>query len=114
MLGLNIGIKKDTLFVRLRGELDESNCEALKIKLSDFIEKYSINNVCFNLGRLTFIDSSGIGVILGRYRQICNRGELIICEARGDIKRIVKLSGLEKIVKLKETEENVRCYLKIM
>lgn len=114
MLGLSVNIKNETLFVRLRGELDERNSEALRSKLSEFIKKYNVKNVCFNLARITFIDSSGIGVILGRYKEVMNKGEVFICEAKGEIKKIIKMSGIEQIIRIKETEENVRCLLKMM
>lgn len=114
-LYINFYIRKQTLIVKLNGEMDQYTADDLKLKLIEFSQKYEIKNVIFNFSKLSFMDSSGIGIILGRYNQVkCKDGKIVLCEMNKEIKRIVLLSGLPKICALKETEENAKCYLGIM
>lgn len=52
------------------------------------------------------MDSSGLGVILGRYKQIKSQnGEMVVCAISPAVKRLFEMSGLFKIIKLEEDEE---------
>lgn len=52
------------------------------------------------------MDSSGLGVILGRYKQIKQKnGEMIVCAISPAVKRLFELSGLFKIIRLDESEQ---------
>ena len=111
-LKINLYIIRSTLVVRLDGEMDQLTADDLRLKLSELIIKYSVHNIIFNMRELVFMDSSGIGVIIGRYNQITHfDGEIILCELNEYIKKIVKLSGLERICKIKDTEELSKFYL---
>jgi len=57
------------------------------------------------LADLAFMDSSGIGVILGRYKQVAARsGEMVVCSINPTIYRIFEMSGLFKVIKFRENE----------
>ena len=61
---------------------------------------------------LEFMDSSGIGLILGRYEELKKKnGHIILCDLNENIKRIITLSGLVKICTLRENEESARWFL---
>lgn len=115
MLNVKLYIRKCVLFVCLEGELDQSSAERMRTKISELIDGYNIRYLVLNALNLQFMDSSGIGFIIGRYNQLkkCN-GEIIICNMNQQIKRIVTLSGLTKICVLKETEEDVEMYLGVL
>lgn len=111
-LKIKLYIKQSCLFIRLDGEMDQFTADDLRLKLSELIIKYNVKNIVFNMKELSFMDSSGIGVIIGRYNQIKHSdGEIVLCELNNDIKKIVKLSGLERICKVKESEELSKYYL---
>ncbi len=111
-LSVNICIKKNTIIARLNGELDESSITELRVKLNEVINKYDINNIIFNMKNLSFMDSSGIGLIIGRYNQIHKKnGQVILCELNTAIERIITLSGLLKICTLRDSEESARWFL---
>jgi stage II sporulation protein AA (anti-sigma F factor antagonist) len=106
-LVIDMEAKNFVLCVRLKGELDHHTAEKLKKRAIDAIEKHSIKHIILNLQDLTFMDSSGIGVILGRYKQIKNnQGEMVVCAISPSIKRLFEMSGLFKIIKLELSEEN--------
>ena len=92
--------------MRLNGDLDQASIDSLKRRSIDIIDKYYIRNIVFNLEKVSFMDSSGIGYIIGRYTQVKNRrGRIIVCSMNSLIERIFNLSGLKRICSIVENEE---------
>lgn len=105
-LDINMEIKQDVLCIRLSGELDHHTADDLRKQASKVIEKNEIHHIILNLAQLSFMDSSGLGVILGRYKQIRQmHGEMIVCAISPPIKRLFEMSGLFKIIRLETTED---------
>ncbi|HHW39415.1 MAG TPA: anti-sigma F factor antagonist [Bacillales bacterium] len=105
-LVINLETKKDVLLIRLKGELDHHTAENLRNKVSDKIEQNNIHHIILNLEELAFMDSSGLGVILGRYKQIQSQGgEMVVCSISPAVKRLFDLSGLFKIIRLVDDEQ---------
>lgn len=97
--------RQDVLVIRLQGELDHHTAEELRTKADDLLRTASIRHIVLSLADLTFMDSSGIGVILGRYKQISTRsGEMYVCSINPTIYRIFEMSGLFKVIKFRENE----------
>lgn len=64
-------------------------------------------NLVVNFGNLTFMDSSGIGAILGRYRQIkAKGGKMVFCGLSKHIKKIIQLGWLLTIIPVCSDENN--------
>lgn len=100
-------VKEQVLIIRLHGELDHHEASALKDRWQKKMITHRIHDVVLNVGNLTFMDSSGIGVILGRYKEITAAGgELIICSMNPGTERLFQLSGLFKIIRYEEKEEH--------
>ena len=109
-MGLTVGVyfKKDILILRLRGELDEVSVGDLRMKISNYIDSYKIIHLIINLKELNFLDSSGIGFIIGRYHQLKFKdGDITLCQINPKIEKLVYISGLAKICKIRDTEESV-------
>lgn len=99
-------IKQDVLIVRLSGELDHHEAEALRDKWKDMMQENDVKHVILNLESMTFMDSSGLGVVLGRYKEVLQvGGEMVVCSISPPVKRLFEMSGLFKIVRLEENEE---------
>lgn len=92
-------VEGQALVVTLRGELDLHTCPEFKTKMTEvLITNSSVRYLIMNVNDLSFIDSSGLGVILGRYRELQERqGGLFFVQANPQIKRILKMSGFQKI-----------------
>lgn len=76
-----------------------NTAETLRQAIDTEIERRGIRTVILNLERVSFIDSSGLGVILGRYKKLLPMGgKIIISNAPSHIYKIMELSGLPKIV----------------
>lgn len=98
-------IKENVLLVRLIGELDHHEAEGLKQEWQVKIKELNIEHIVLNLEQLHFMDSSGLGVILGRYKEIKQHGgQMIVCSISPTVKRLFELSGLFKIIRLEENE----------
>ncbi len=104
-LSIMMETKQDVLVVRLQGELDHHTAEELRTKVDAVLKEHHIRHVVLSLADLDFMDSSGIGVILGRYKQISAReGEMFVCSINPTIYRIFEMSGLFKVIKFRENE----------
>ena len=113
-LNMQMAIRKNRLFIRLSGELDQAVTENLKIKVSEVVDKYMIKHIIINFSKLDFMDSSGIGFIIGRYAQVKKRnGKIVICSMNDMIERIVRLSGLRRICLIASSEEEAERELEV-
>ncbi len=94
------------LILKLTEEIDECTVQKIRRKADYEIERYMPRKVIFDFNSVTFMDSAGIGLIIGRYR-IANMlgGTVEIANVTDSIKKVLELSGLLKIIKITELEE---------
>ncbi|HEY8909774.1 MAG TPA: anti-sigma F factor antagonist [Desulfosporosinus sp.] len=98
-MNLEKKIERLTLFLRLEGELDMHTASMLRQAIDSEIDKRGIRTVILNLQDVRFVDSSGLGVILGRYKKLLPLGgKLKITNVPPHIYKIMELSGLPKII----------------
>ena len=91
----------DYLMIRMPTEVDHHKSVDISKRADRYIVSKKVGNVVFDFGRTTFMDSSGVGVILGRYRKIaCFGGKVYAVNAGSRIKRLLLLSGMENIVEI--------------
>ncbi|WP_035344239.1 anti-sigma F factor antagonist [Halalkalibacter hemicellulosilyticus] len=107
-MSLQIGVEERgaVLLVRLVGELDHHTAEELRTQVENKLVQHEVRHIVLNLEQLSFMDSSGLGVILGRYKQVkAVGGEMVVCAISPAVKRLFELSGLFKIIRLEESEQ---------
>ena len=91
--------KKNTLTVKLRGELDHSVAAGVRAELDELILDPGVRRLVFDLNGLEFMDSSGIGLIIGRYKLMARRGgSVAVCGPGRRVDRIFQMSGLYQLV----------------
>jgi stage II sporulation protein AA (anti-sigma F factor antagonist) len=92
-----------TLIATFIGELDHHFAEYARNKIEREILKATTRNVIFDLSGLSFMDSSGIGVLVGRYANIRKLGgrAAIICRNQ-KILQILEISGILKLMAIYE------------
>ncbi|MFC7391497.1 anti-sigma F factor antagonist [Scopulibacillus cellulosilyticus] len=106
-LRIELEVKHQVLCIRLEGELDHHTSEKLRNQVNEVLQKQPIHHILLNLGELQFMDSSGLGVILGRYKQISSQGgEMVVCSISPAVRRLFEMSGMFKILRLEENEQN--------
>ncbi|MCQ2539387.1 MAG: anti-sigma factor antagonist [Acetatifactor sp.] len=92
------------LMVRLPEEIDHYKAVYISERADKLLLREDVFHVVFDFEDTRFMDSSGVGMIVGRYRKIsCFGGKIYAIHADRQIKRILKLSGLEKIVEVPGT-----------
>ena len=88
-----------TMVFRLVGELDEHSAEFVRRKLDAAISESSFDAVTFDLSRLSFMDSTGIGVIIGRYKLIRKLNlPVYVRNPSPTVDKIFRMSGLYEII----------------
>jgi len=98
-------VNGQTMVIRLREDLDHHNAVYLREMADSFLEKYPINRIVFDFTGVEFMDSSGIGVIMGRYKQMSYMGGTVsVCGIGRNVDRIFQMSGLYKLVKKLDRE----------
>lgn len=91
------------LMIRLPEEIDHHKSAYICAKADNYILNDEVNNVVFDFEDTRFMDSSGIGIILGRYKKIsCFGGKVYAIHADRQIRRILMISGLSKLVEIME------------
>ncbi|MCI6276657.1 MAG: anti-sigma F factor antagonist [Clostridium sp.] len=89
-----------TLIVTLLGELDHHSSEEVRNKIDYRLDNDDITKLILNFSGVTFMDSSGIGVVIGRYKKITMKnGSLSVVSVSSRVKKIFELSGMYKIIK---------------
>ncbi|MDE6883728.1 MAG: anti-sigma factor antagonist [Lachnospiraceae bacterium] len=89
------------LMIRLPDEIDHHKSVDISTKADRYIMSKKVGNIVFDFERTTFMDSSGIGIILGRYKKIaCFGGKVYAINTDNRIRRILLLSGLQDIVEI--------------
>lgn len=89
------------LMIRLPEEIDHHKSAYISDNADKFILKEEVNHVVFDFEDTRFMDSSGIGIILGRYKKIsCFGGKVFAIHADKQIQRILYVSGLSKIIEI--------------
>lgn len=93
------------LAINLYGDIDHHNAKQLREEIDDNIFLYRAKTVILDLSKIDFMDSSGLGLILGRYAKVTELGStLIITNPNQGVEKILKLAGTQKLIKIKYTE----------
>ena len=98
-------VKQGILIVRVEGELDMHVAEEFRLTVDEALDSSGVKSILLSLKGVTFIDSSGLGVILGRYKKVTQLGgKLLAAHAHPQIERIFKLSGLLTLIQMYRSE----------
>lgn len=97
---LDVDERGSTRVVRLEGECDMATAPQLQETLQQF-RPPAVDQVILDLSDLTFLDSSGIGVIVAALKRLREAdGELKIAGASGPVLRVLEITGLDGIIPL--------------
>ena len=98
-------VEENCLTIFLPGELDHHNAEEIRKGADKLIEENHIKCVIFDFQETNFMDSSGIGVMMGRYKMVyLLGGEVWAVHANERMKKILTMSGVTKIIQMYEEE----------
>ncbi|MDS1030122.1 anti-sigma F factor antagonist [Bacillota bacterium LX-D] len=100
---MNIEIKAEegTLIVEISGELDMVVADEFKQKVERLLSQKKYDKLILDFKNVSFIDSSGLGVILGRYKTISQyNGRMAIVSVQNPVQKILELSGILRILNI--------------
>lgn len=87
------------LLLQITEEIDHHTTEEIRRKADNEITRYMPRKVIFDLGKVTFMDSAGIGMVIGRYKIAKTfGGKLEMMNVKPSIKKIFEMSGVLKII----------------
>ena len=91
------------LMVKMPEEVDHHKSGVISKTADNYIVNTGVGNVVFDFEDTRFMDSSGIGIILGRYKKIsCFGGKVFAINADSRIKRTLMICGLHKVIEIME------------
>lgn len=98
---IDIKSEDDNAVAFLSGEIDHHNAKEIRTKLDKYIIAAQPKELAIDFKNISFMDSSGIGLIIGRYKLIheCG-GSLVVRNPQSYIRRVLKLAGIERLVKI--------------
>lgn len=99
VLYLKFDKSEEKLIVYLMGELDHHSADEVRSKIDDRLDRDGIHKLIMDFSGVTFMDSSGIGVVIGRFKKLSLRKGLIcIANVNRSVAKVFELSGMYKII----------------
>ena len=96
---LNHNIKNGTLTITMSGEIDHSNAPKFRVCADSIINKGGFNRFVFDLSGITFMDSTAVGLLIGRYKLLKKMGiPVYFYNPSREADKVLKVSGLYTII----------------
>ncbi len=97
-MGCKIDCVGEVVTAYLDGEIDHHTAKGIREEIDAAIERNSPSLLILDFRDVTFMDSSGIGLVMGRYRQIkLTDGELHVTNTSPQIFKVMRLAGLDRL-----------------
>lgn len=107
MINCSLDNNRNLVVEFLCRELDHHIANEVREELDAIIAQNNIKNIVFDFKNMSFMDSSGIGVVIGRYRKIsAEGGKVAVVNSNEKIRKIFELAGMNKIIAIHNTYED--------
>ena len=94
------------LIFRITDEIDDFSVQKIRRRADYEIERYMPRKVIFDFNRVTFMDSAGIGLIIGRYKFAKMLGSTVeLSNLTSSIKKIFEMSGILRLIPITNLED---------
>ena len=104
-MSAKIEYKQNKLVVMLDGEIDHHTASLIRMGIDDAILKKRPELLILDFGGVTFMDSSGIGLVMGRYKLMKTiGGKITVQNLSPSAYRVMKLAGLERLGEIRQKE----------
>ena len=104
---LDIRTENGKAIATLSGEIDHHNARELRSELDRYIIKSQPRMLAMDFGNITFMDSSGIGLVMGRYKLLGELGgSLEVIGLSDNSYKVMRLAGLDRIANIKKGGKN--------
>ena len=93
------------LKITLTGEIDHQSAKSVRLEIDRSIYFYRAKDVVIDLSGVSFMDSSGLGLILGRYAHVKEAGGVLkVLDPSSGAERVLRLAGAESIIPIIRSE----------
>lgn len=100
-MSVEINVKGEVVTAYLKGEIDHHTARGMREEIDNAVELNMPSLLVLDFSGVGFMDSSGIGLVMGRYRNLVKTGaELHITGTPTPIYKMLKLAGIERLAKL--------------
>lgn len=100
-------IKQETLVIRFRCDVDHHNALQIRREADRLLEHSVVRNIVFDFSGVRFMDSSGIGMIMGRYKKVIfSGGRIAVSGVGSEVDRILLISGLYRVMSKYDSVED--------
>jgi stage II sporulation protein AA (anti-sigma F factor antagonist) len=97
---LTANITGNILICRVKGELDHHTAEEFRTFVDYNMENNPVKHLLLDLTHLSFMDSSGIGALIGRYKKVSSTGgRVMVVNENKQVSRVFEISGIYEIIK---------------
>ena len=97
---MSVETKNQKLYISMSGDIDHHSAAILREESDKILNREYIKEVVFDFNEIKFMDSSGIGLIMGRYRQASyNNAKVSLTNVPGSIDRMLEMAGIYSIIK---------------
>ena len=94
------------LYVKLVGDIDHHSAKSIRDSVDNLIRKNNPAELELDLSAVEFMDSSGLGLVLGRYKKQTDMGgKMKIINPTKRVMQILQLAGVEKIIKIERIRQ---------
>ena len=99
-MDLTAKVRGNILICRVQGELDHHTAEEFRDFIDRGLENNPVKHLVLDLTHLSFMDSSGIGVLIGRFKKVNIRGgKVAVVNENKQVSRVFEVSGIYDIIK---------------
>ena len=101
-MNVKFEVSEEKVVIYLEGELDHHNVKNLKDEIDNVLNRVKPKLTVIDLSKVPFCDSSGIAIVLGRYRLVSAMGGKIeVVNVNSNIKRLLSLGGVSRFVTIR-------------
>ena len=98
---IEIGEGEKEMTVHIIGEIDHHSAAEIREEIDLEAERLRPEKMILDFSEVTFMDSSGIGLVMGRYKAAkAYGGKITVSGASSQIKKVMKLAGLERLASI--------------
>ncbi len=102
-MSINLDVGEESIVAYISGEIDHHSAKEIREVIDCAAERTSPKMLVLDFRGVTFMDSSGIGLVMGRYKLMSSLGgELEVVNVNSHIKKVMKISGLDNLAKIRE------------
>jgi stage II sporulation protein AA (anti-sigma F factor antagonist) len=106
-MAVTLSAQSDTLTAFIEGDLDHHSAAGIRADIDHAVRISEISRLILDFSRVSFMDSSGIGLVMGRYKLMSERGGVcVVANPPTYIWKVMHISGIDRLCEIITVSEN--------